>query len=133
MARVAQSSLVYLDTHVTVWLHDGLIELLSAPALEAIETAERLVISPMVELEIQYLHEIGRFRPTASEAINILSVDAGLQRSEVPFRQIVQTAMRINWTRDPFDRLIAAEAEATQGRLVSKDSTIRENSKLAVW
>jgi hypothetical protein len=57
----------------------------------------------------------------------------GLQRGEVLFRQVVQTAMRINCTRDPFDRLIVAEAEAAGGRLVSKDSTIRENSQLAVW
>lgn len=55
MKRIKQPELVYLDTHVGVWLHDGLIERLSSPAIALIK-AGRLFISPIVELEIQYLH-----------------------------------------------------------------------------
>ena len=53
-----KESLVYLDTHVVVWLYDALTDRLSKAAVEAIEDND-VVISRMVELELQFLHEIG--------------------------------------------------------------------------
>ena len=58
MARGRQR-ISYLDTHVVAWLYEGLVEKLSSPARQAIEDST-LLFSPMVELELQYLHEIGR-------------------------------------------------------------------------
>jgi PIN domain nuclease of toxin-antitoxin system len=58
MARNKQS-VVFLDTHITVWLYAGLIEKISQTAKKTIE-ANDLLISPMVKLELQYLFEIGR-------------------------------------------------------------------------
>lgn len=46
-------SVVYLDTHVAVWLHDGLAEKLTLEK-DAIE-ASTLSISPRVYLEFAYL------------------------------------------------------------------------------
>ena len=46
----------YLDTHVAVWLHAGLIEKLSLEAKRQIE-ANDLLLSPMVLLEFLYLYE----------------------------------------------------------------------------
>jgi PIN domain nuclease of toxin-antitoxin system len=43
---------LYLDTHVLVWLYQDSARRLSARGVEAIETTERLLISPIVELEI---------------------------------------------------------------------------------
>ena len=48
-------SVAYLDTHVAVFLHDGLVEELSIEATRQIE-ANDLLISPMVLLEFGYLH-----------------------------------------------------------------------------
>ena len=58
MARNRQS-LVFLDTHITVWLYSGLVEKISDTAKQAID-ANDLLISPLVKLELQYLFEIGR-------------------------------------------------------------------------
>jgi hypothetical protein len=40
-----------------MWLYDGLSDRLSQKAIDLIE-AGRLVISPIAELELQYLHEL---------------------------------------------------------------------------
>ena len=47
-------SVAYLDTHVAVWLHDGLVHKLTSAARREIERSE-LRISPMVYIELHYL------------------------------------------------------------------------------
>ncbi len=46
----------YLDTHVAIWLYDGLAEKLSPSAKKQIDGND-LLISPMVLLEFQYLYD----------------------------------------------------------------------------
>ena len=49
-------SAAYLDTHVPVFLHDGLIEELSIEA-KRLGEANGLLISPTVVLELEYLFQ----------------------------------------------------------------------------
>ena len=127
-----KESLVYLDTHVVVWLYDALTDRLSKAAAEAIENND-LVISWMVELELQFLHEIGRLRVKPAEIIRHLSTQIGLRLSDVGLERIVREAAGMNWTRDVFDRLIAAESAAMNLALITKDRTIRAHHKLSIW
>ncbi len=53
----ARQTVVYLDTHVIVWLYAGEIERFSSKAKQIIET-HPLYFSPLVEVELKYLHEI---------------------------------------------------------------------------
>lgn len=41
--------------------------------------------------------------------------------------------MGLTWTRDPFDRMIAAQAIVADAPLVTADRTILANLPLAVW
>ena len=127
-----KESLIYLDTHVVVWLYDALTDRLSKLAVEAIEDND-LVISWMVELELQFLHEIGRLRVKPAEIIKHLSTQIGLRLSDVSLERIVRAAAGIGWTRDVFDRLIAAESAAMNLPLITKDRTIRTHHKLSIW
>lgn len=47
--------------------------------------------------------------------------------------ELVQAAASLAWTRDPFDRLIAAHAIVAGAPLITADQTIQENLSLAVW
>lgn len=127
-----KESLVYLDTHVVVWLYDALTERLSQGAAEAIEGND-IVVSKMVELELQFLHEIGRLRVKPPEIIRHLTAQIGLQLSDVSLERIIREAAKLNWTRDVFDRLIAAESAAMNLPLITKDRTIRAHHKLSIW
>ena len=132
MARAGRSQLVYLDTHVLAWLHDGLLERLSGAAARATE-AGRLTLSGTAELELQYLHEIGRVCPDAQTVVSTLTEEIGLRRSEMPLAPIASRASHLAWTRDPFDRLISAEALLAGARLVTKDETILAHCEAALW
>jgi PIN domain nuclease of toxin-antitoxin system len=127
-----KESLVYLDTHVVVWLYDALTDRLSKAAAEAIEDND-VVISRMVELELQFLHEIGRLRVKPTEIIRHLSTQIGLRLSDVGLERIVRAATGMGWTRDVFDRLIAAESMAMDIPLITKDRAIRAHHKLSIW
>ena len=129
MDRV-KKSIIYLDTHVALWFSTP--EKFSKKVKKAIDRG-MLYVSPMVELELQYLYEIGRIRPTAELVLQTLEREVGLQLSDFPFREIVKEAKLINWTRDPFDRLIVAEATIANAKLITKDETILKNFKMSLW
>lgn len=115
-----------------LWLYDGLVDKLSPSAVAAIE-AGRLIVPGMAELELAFLHEIGRVAVGAAGVVGTLASEIGLQRSEIPFAAVVAEARLIDGTRDPFDRLICAETAATGGRLVTRDQRILERFALALW
>lgn len=125
-------ALTYLDTHVVAWLHAGEARELSEKAAQALGSG-RLRISPMAELELQYLYEIGRLRWNAARVVADLGRDMGLERGRVGFQVVVDAAMPLSWTRDAFDRLIVAEALAADAWLVTRDQQIRRHYKRAVW
>lgn len=132
MAQAPVAPLIHLDTHVVCWLYGGEVERLSADARSAMERGQ-LAISPMVELELEYLREIGRLLVDPTIVVGALANDLGLAVSQTPFPVVVARAREITWTRDAFDRLIAAQALADGARLVTKDNRIREHFATALW
>ena len=123
---------IRLDTHVVVWLYTGESELLSTAAVAAIEQHD-LVVSPMVQLELSYLHEIGRLTIGGADIIADLERRVGLRRSDLALEALVDTAASLTGTRDPFDRLIVADALVVGAALFTKDRTIHDHSTIARW
>ena len=124
--------MIYLDTHVVVWLYMGDLSKLSSHARDVIREHE-LRISPMVILELGYLHEIGRLTTFPKIITDFLNEAVGLNVCNVPFEDIIISAMTQIWTRDPFDRIIVGHAAHQQCVLVTKDEKIREHYSRAVW
>lgn len=124
--------MIYLDTHVVAWLYAGELDLLPGPVRDLVER-EELVISPMVELELQYLHETGRTTRPGNVVVDALTDEIGLARCGLPFAQVVSEALAQDWTRDPFDRLIVAQARARRLPLLTRDESILDHYNEAVW
>ncbi len=124
--------MIFLDTHVIVWLYAGMVDKLSKTAIDHIEN-NNLMISQLVRLELQYLYEIGRLTVTPDIVIAELGRTVGLKMSEGLTGRIFDYAVESGWTRDVFDRLIVAEADACEVVLVSKDGNIRDQYARAVW
>lgn len=126
-------SVVYLDTHVAVWLQEGDVEQLSQAAKDAIETCH-LLISPMVYLEFDYLFKRRRVRSTASKVFADLTTQFGVTLCNHSFAAVATEATEIDWVTDPFDRIIVAQSMANpKSRLVTADELIRSRYKRAVW
>ena len=124
--------MIYLDTHVLVRLYLGDTDDLGPAGRKAIEEHD-LVASPAAVLELEFLHEIGRLRTTASKLVSVLGLEADLRVCDLPFRIVVEHALKENWARDPFDRLIVANAKAKDAPLVTKDQQIHRNYPRAIW
>ena len=124
--------MTYLDTHVVIWLYAGQLAKLSTQARERIDEDD-LLISPAVQLELEYLKEIGRFKTSPPKILSALERDIGLAVCELPFSKVVESALTQRWVRDPFDRLIVGQAKANEATLVTKDEKIRANYKRSVW
>ena len=124
--------MIYLDTHVVVWLFSGRLEKFSEET-KALITAQSIFISPCVRLELQYLHEIERINVEANEIVTDLSERIGLGVCDKDFNSVVSKAMTMDWTRDPFDRMISAHAGINNNILVTKDQSILDNYSNASW
>jgi PIN domain nuclease of toxin-antitoxin system len=94
---------------------------------------DELLVSPAVVLELQLLHEIKRLRAVAFKVIERLSSEIGLAVCQLPFTSVLEHAVKQSWTRDPFDRLIVAQACASDAALVTKDGEIRGNYRRSIW
>jgi PIN domain nuclease of toxin-antitoxin system len=117
---------------VVGWLYEGADDRLSATARELLKS-EEVGISPIVSLELTYLFEVGRVSEPAVAPLMALQSSIGLTVADVSSATLVEAATALSWTRDPFDRLIAAHAIVAGAPLITADRTILANLPLAVW
>jgi PIN domain nuclease of toxin-antitoxin system len=124
--------LIYLDTHIVVWFYANDKQRFSA-SIQALMNQHQWVISPIVRLELQYLHEIGRINPTADTIIADLTLRVGLMVCAKPFNDVIAKATELSWTHDPFDRILVAHAGLHDDILVTGDQTIHAHYLHARW
>jgi PIN domain nuclease of toxin-antitoxin system len=122
---VVGNQVTYLDTHAVAALYQGDLSLFSPAALRVIDEEDDLRISPMVLLELEYLHEIKRIKVPARRIVDSLAAEIGLKICNASFPDVARKALEERWTRDPFDRIIVAQARLHAARLVTKDRLLR--------
>lgn len=124
---------LHLDTHAVLWLYARQHRRFP-PATRARLNTDALRCSPMVRLELAYLVEIGRATDPPERVFADLAGSVGLAIDDQPFDRVADIAARTTFTRDPFDRVIAAQAIAAGVRLVTKDERIRAAlPDVAMW
>lgn len=69
----------------------------------------------------------------ASAPLSALARILRLEIVDTSLADLIRAAAPLSWTRDPFDRLIAAHAVVADAALVTADQTILENLPLATW
>jgi len=125
-------TVIYLDTHVLVWLYEKRLDLFTSRAKGLIDT-EPLFLSPIVIREMDYLHESKRILVSSRRILSYLQKKLGLTICDKPFPEIINSARGLSWTRDPFDRVIVGHARLHENRLLTKDEQIRKHYRHAVW
>jgi PIN domain nuclease of toxin-antitoxin system len=124
--------LIYLDTHVVTWMFAGRLDLFPVQVRGLLDSSD-LLISPAVQLELQHLFEIRRTAEPAKVVFESLAREVGLKVCDLPFPDVAEIALSLDWTRDPFDRLLVSQAELRQTPLITKDRHIRDHFPRAVW
>ena len=85
-----------------------------------------LLISPIILVELEYLFEIGRTEMTSRDVQLKIEHELNIRVCNFPFAPIAKLAVDEKWTRDPFDRIIVAQAKINGfSPLVSADEKIQ--------
>ena len=124
--------MIYIDTHIVVWLYTGQVKKLSDRSKDLLNDNE-IYISAVVRLELQCLAEIQRITDEANQIISDLSNRIGLKICDKSFNAITNYSMDLIWTRDPFDRIIVANAALNNDALVTKDRKILDHYENALY
>jgi PIN domain nuclease of toxin-antitoxin system len=124
-----------LDTHAFLWWVADAPEL-SAPAREAIRNPRAECLLSLVSCwEIAIKHSLGKLRlPTSLENFIPEQMAAnGFQQMEIDFRHISRVAALPFHHRDPFDRLLIAQAMTEDATLVSADPAFDAYGVKRLW
>ncbi|HVV49589.1 MAG TPA: PIN domain-containing protein [Polyangia bacterium] len=110
--------MILLDTNALIWLLAD-----HRRARPLLRGNQRLYVSPVSLLELRFLEEAGRIR---------LRLDADLFEDprfaidDPSALDLFGAAFDLAWTRDPFDRLLAAHAQLRRWRLATADGPLLE-------
>lgn len=124
--------MIHLDTNVVIWFVTAQEHRLSGPALEAL-LREPPTLSPIVVLELQLLHDIGRIPLQPEAVLERLRSRVAMEISQTSFDRVISAARPLTWTRDPFDRLVCAAAIADGAGLITSDRHIRQHLPNVIW
>lgn len=122
----------FLDTHAAIFLWSGRIEEFGKRSKRLLEGAD-LAVSPVVKLELALLQEIGRITVSPQALLGALLEDCGVHAVDDPLPAVIERALPITWTRDPFDRLLVATAALHGAPLVTRDAKMQAHFAGAVW
>lgn len=107
-----------LDTHVLIWWDEG--RRLAAEARRAIADADSVYVSAASAWEVAIKTGLGRLRPirTVEQAVD----QSGFLELPVTFRHAERVGKLPPHHRDPFDRLLIAQADVEELTLVTRDA-----------
>jgi len=125
-----------LDTSVFLWAISGTTEKLSTRAKRALEDESNALFLSTVSLwEIFLKVQSGKLElPLEAEFFRDHMSSLGVQRVvPVEARHIYQLHGLPDHHRDPFDRLLAAQAQSEEMILVTSDSLLRRYPIKTIW
>ena len=123
MARRTDRSGYLVDTHVLVWALENSARL-SQEHRTILSRGDRIFISPVVLWEIAVKGAKGKLRLTGD--IDGLLVEAGCLELPVTWEHAKRLRTLPQIHRDPFDRMLVAQAAVEQFVVLTSDKFIRQ-------
>jgi PIN domain nuclease of toxin-antitoxin system len=121
----------FIDTNSMIWIHQRRQDVFSMEAQNLL--ANTIVFfSPITRLELNYLWSLNKLSWKPERIIDELKARIPLFEDPTSFSLVIDEAEKLNWTRDPFDRIIVAQAALHESVLITKDRLIREHYKKAI-
>lgn len=110
--------MILLDTHAAIWVAQG------HRRARPLERLPRLYLSPATVLELQFLADAGRVRFAGGASATTVAASERWRLDDPPSARWFEAACDISWTRDPFDRLLAAHARLRGWKLATADAIL---------
>jgi PIN domain nuclease of toxin-antitoxin system len=117
-----------LDTHALVWWDTGE---LAGPVVRRIQRASEVFVSAATAWEIAIKAGLGRLRMT--RGIAEVAAAYGFRELPVTFAHAHRVLALPPIHRDPFDRLLVAQAAVEELSLVSRDRALAGYGVEVVW
>ena len=108
---------VLLDTPVLIWWDEG--RRIAAEARQAIEEADAVYVSAASAWEVAIKTALGRLSSTRT--VEEAASDSGFLELPVTFRHAERVTGLPPHHRDPFDRMLVAQAAVEELTLVTRD------------
>ncbi|CAN5879434.1 type II toxin-antitoxin system VapC family toxin [soil metagenome] len=110
-----------LDTHVLIWWDEG--RRIAAAARRAIEEADAVYVSAASAWEVAIKTGLGGLRPTRT--VEQAASESGFVELPVLFRHAERVTDLPPHHRDPFDRMLVAQAAVEELTLVTRDDVFQ--------
>jgi PIN domain nuclease of toxin-antitoxin system len=120
-----------LDTHAALWWLSGDERLGSRAATQIADAANQVLLSAAVVWEISIKRELGKLDAPADLAPTL--VGAGALPLPISLDHAVAAGELPRHHRDPFDRMLVAQATIEAAVLVSGDEALRPYGVPTVW
>lgn len=110
-----------LDTHVLIWWDEG--ARVSREADRAVREADQVYVSAVTGWEIAIKTSLGRLQPKRSVAQAV--ADSGFEELPILLRH-AEALAGLPWHhRDPFDRMLAAQALVDGLTIITRDAAFK--------
>jgi PIN domain nuclease of toxin-antitoxin system len=123
-----------LDSHVVIWwLREP--KLLSARAAQLIEDTSNLVmVSAVTGWEIAIKENVGKsdWLPSLTDLPSLVAAE-GFFEVSVSMEHCIRAGLLPLHHRDPFDRLLVAQAQSLNVPIISADSTLDNYDIKRIW
>ena len=119
---------VLLDTHIFIWWNGDLDQLSATARALCEDKGNTLVLSLVSVWEMQIKNQLGKltFNQPLPEIIHSQQRSNGLELLPITTEHIYALQNLPAHHRDPFDRLLVAQANVEQMPLVSADPALRQ-------
>ena len=107
-----------LDTHVLIWWDAG--RAISREASRAIEEADEVFVSSAVAWEVAIKTSLGKI--SSKRSVTEATSESGFQELPIAFAHAEQVRRLQSHHRDPFDRIMIAQAQVEELVIVSSDA-----------
>ena len=118
-----------LDTHVFLWWRAG--REMRAEAMDAIRTADDVFVSAASAWEVSIKAAIGQLRLTASFADGV--AQSGFVPLPINLHHAAVAGELPPHHRDPFDRMLLAQARLERLTLISHDRRLEPYGSAIIW
>jgi PIN domain nuclease of toxin-antitoxin system len=124
-----------LDTHVFLWLLGDAARVPTTVRSQLADPTNRLLVSAVSAFEVATKHRLGKLPVGGPLLVEWERRVASIRAEELELRsRHALLAGAMEWAhRDPFDRLLVAQALAEDATLVTSDAAVRRRGARTLW